>query len=194
MENYYVRCVFCLTGTENTVIRRIEAQGLGHAISPRKIQPMKIQGQWIDRETLLMPGYVFIYGDTDKPMHALRATEGVIRVLTYGGQDNDGYLKNEDLDFALRIRRQEGLLGKMEAVQEGDFVRITDGALREMQGKVIAMNRHRHTVQIEMAFLGDTRRIWLGYEVTEKIPEASSRLAPEKADSPEAGKEYRLNA
>ena len=153
MENYYVRCVFCLTGTENTVIRRIEAQGLGHAISPRKIQPMKIQGQWIDRETLLMPGYVFIYGDTDKPMHALRATEGVIRVLTYGGQDNDGYLKNEDLDFALRIRRFFSSFFPPQDAGSGLPVgpRLLD-------------------------------RAWL------------IRLSPEKADSPEAGKEYRLNA
>lgn len=172
MESY-VRCVFCLAGTENTVIRRIEAQQLGQALSPRKIKPMKIQGRWVDREALLMPGYIFVYSEEETSFQALRATDGVIRVLTYNERDDAGYLLNEDLNFALRIRREDGVWKKLDAIQEGDFIRITDGALKEMQGKVVAMNRRRHTVQIEMSFLGDLRRIWLGYEITEKLPGAA---------------------
>lgn len=168
---HFVRCVFCLTGTEESVIRRIRTQGLGRAISPRKVKPMKMDGQWVDREAPLMPGYVFVYGERQTALRDLRSVEGVIRVLTYGEQDEEGYLTGYDLDFALRVQRNDGVWGKLEAVQEGDFVRIIDGALKELQGKVVGMNRHRHAVQIELSFLGDVRRLWLGYEITEKIQE-----------------------
>ncbi len=169
MEDF-VRCVFCQTGTEDAVVRRIQAQGLGTAVSPRMVKPMKINGKWADREALLMPGYIFVYGNRETPSQDLWRTDGVIRVLTYHERDRDGYLTGYDLDFALRIRRNQGLWTKLAAIQEGDYVRITEGALREMQGRVVAMNRHRHMAQIELPFLGETRRIWLGYEITEKLP------------------------
>ena len=156
------------------MIRRIHAQELGQAVSPRKIKPMKINGRWVDREALLMPGYVFVYNQEETPLQALHQVEGVIRVLTYGEQDTRGYLTGHDLEFALRVRRNEGVWGKLEAIREGDFVRITDGVLQELQGKVVAMNRRRHTVQIELNFFGDARRLWLGYEVMERIQPESS--------------------
>ena len=167
MESY-VRCAFCLTGNEKSVAWKIEHQGLGRVLIPQKVKPFRVNGQWIDKTELLMPGYLFVFSDEKYPFGTLKKVDGVVRVLTYGEKDEEGYLTGNDLDFAAWLERENGLIGKLDAIQEGDFVRITDGALQEMQGKVIAMNRHRHSVQVEVTLFNATRTVWLGYEVVEK--------------------------
>lgn len=163
-----VRCVFCLTGNEKSVAQRIENMGLGQVIIPRKVKPFRVNGQWIDKTELLMPGYLFILSDEAYPFSELRALDGVIRVLTYGENDQEGYLTGRDLLFAEWLQKEDGLIGKLDAIQEGDFVRIMDGALQDIHGKVVSMNRRRHTVQVEVTLFGAQRTVWLGYEVVEK--------------------------
>lgn len=168
MVEEYVRCAFCLTGNERSVAWKIENQDLGRVLIPQKVKPFRVNGQWVDRTELLMPGYLFVFSETEYPFSLLKKVDGVIRVLTYGEKDQAGYLTGHDLDFAAWLEKEEGLIGKLDAIQEGDFVRITDGALQEMQGKVIGMNRHRHTVEVEVTLFNAKRTVWLGYEVVEK--------------------------
>lgn len=164
----YVRCAFCLTGNERSVARKIEQKDLGRVLIPQKVKPFRVNGQWIDKTELLMPGYLFVFSDEAYSFGTLKKVDGVVRVLTYGEKDEEGYLTGGDLDFAAWLDHENGLIGKLDAIQQGDFVRITDGALQEMQGKVIAMNRHRHMVQVEVTLFNATRTVWLGYEVVEK--------------------------
>ena len=167
----YVRCAFCLTGDERSVARKIGNEGLGKVLIPQKIKPFRVNGQWIDKTEALMPGYLFIFSEQAYPFSALKKLDGVVRVLTYGEKDSEGYLTGQDLDFAAWLEKENGLIGKLDAIQEGDFVRIKDGALQEMRGKVIGMNRHRHTVQVEVTLFNAVRTVWLGYEVVEKQEE-----------------------
>lgn len=178
-----VRCAFCLTGDEKSVAWRIEYKGLGKVLIPQKVKPFRVNGQWIDKVELLMPGYLFVFSEEAYPFSELKKVDGVVRVLTYGEKDTEGYLAGQDLDFAAWLDKENGLIGKLDAIQEGDFVRINDGALQEMQGKVIGMNRHRHTVQVEVTLFNATRTVWLGYEVVEKQekPDDKPRQTPEPA-------------
>ncbi len=164
----FVRCAFCLTGNEKSVARKIEQKDLGRVLIPQKVKPFRVNGQWIDKTELLMPGYLFVFSDEAYPFWTLKKVDGVVRVLTYGEKDEEGYLTGTDLDFAAWLDRENGLIGKLDAIQQGDFVRITDGALQEMQGTVIGMNRHRHMVQVEVTLFNAKRTVWLGYEVVEK--------------------------
>ena len=164
----YVRCAFCLTGNERSVARKIEQNDLGRVLIPQKVKPFRVNGQWIDKTELLMPGYLFVFSDEAYSFGTLKKVDGVVRVLTYGEMDEEGYLTGGDLDFAAWLDRENGLIGKLDAIQQGDFVRITDGALQAMQGKVIGMNRHRHTVRVEVALFNAKKTVWLGYEVVEK--------------------------
>ena len=167
----YVRCAFCLSGNERSAARQIQDKGLGRVLIPQKVKPFRVNGRWIDTTELLMPGYLFVYSDLAYPCGELKKLDRVVRVLTYGEEERDGYLIGHDLDFAAWLDKENGLIGKLDAIQEGDFVRITDGALREMQGKVIGMNRRRHTVQVELTLFNAKRTAWLGYEVVEKQEE-----------------------
>lgn len=164
----YIRCVFCLTGHESAVSRRIQDCLGGEVIIPKKIKPFHVNGKWIDKEELLMPGYLFHYSDQALPFISLKRIEGVARILTYGEEDKEGYLMGRDCELAEWFRRENGLVDKLDAIQEGDFIRIVDGALKEMQGKVIALNRRRHSVNVEVTLFGAQRSVWLGYEVVEK--------------------------
>ena len=164
----YIRCVFCLTGSEHSIAYKIEAKTDAQVIVPKKIKPFHVNGKWIDKEEMLMPGYMFVYSEREIPYNVLKRIEGVARVLTYGEEDKEGYLNGRDYEFAQWVRRENGLIDKLDAIQEGDFIRVTDGALQEMQGKVVAMNRRRHTVNVEVTLFGAKRNIWMGYEVIEK--------------------------
>ena len=167
----YVRCVFCLTGSEKSVAWRIEKKRLGRVLIPQKVKPFRVNGQWVDRRELLMPGYFFVFTDEKYPFSQLKNVDGIIRVLTYGDQDEDGYLTGWDLEFAAWLQKEDGLIGKLDAVREGDFVRIIDGALQDMQGRIVGINRHRHTVNVEVTLFGAKRNVWLGYEVIETVSE-----------------------
>ena len=166
----YVRCAFCLTGNEKSVAWKIEKNRLGRVLIPQKVKPFRVNGQWGDRTELLMPGYLFIFSDEKYPFSSLNAVDGIVRVLTYGDMDEEGYLMGQDLGFAAWLQKENGLVGKLEAVQEGDFIRITDGALRDTQGRVVGMNRRRRMVDIEMTLFGAKRNVWLGYEVVAAAP------------------------
>ena len=167
----YVRCAFCLTGSEESVARKIEKKRLGRVLIPRKVKPFRVNGQWVDRTELLMPGYLFVFSEEKYPFSGLKAVDGIVRVLTYGDRDEEGFLTGWDLDFAAWLQKEDGLIGKLDAIQEGDFVRITDGALRDMQGRAVGMNRHRHMVNVEVTLFGAKRNVWLGYEVIKTVPE-----------------------
>lgn len=174
----YVRCVFCQTGREARVARQIEAKELGRAIFPQKVKPFRVKGTWEDRRESLLPGYVFVYSEEAYPLHELYTLEGVIRVLSYRKEDRDGWLEAADLAFARWIWEEDGLIGKLEAIKEGSFVRVKDEALREFRGTVLEINRGRRSVHIRLDLLGSTKNLWLGYDL----------LEPEKEDTPEKSK------
>ncbi len=163
----YVRCAFCLTGNEKSVAWKIEEKRLGRVLIPQKVKPFRVNGRWVDRTELLIPGYLFVFADEKYPFSELKNVDGIIRVLTYGDQDEDGYLTGWDLEFAAWLQKEDGLIGKLDAVREGDFIRITDGALRDLQGRVVGMNRHRRMADVEVTLFGAKRNVWLGYEVIE---------------------------
>lgn len=86
MEDYAeVRCLFCLTGHEEAIVRAVEDKGLGRAIYPRKHKRLRHGMQWEDAYAPLLPGYVFVYSPAlDSAANpTLAGIQSVIRLLRY---------------------------------------------------------------------------------------------------------------
>ena len=170
----YVRCLFCLTGYEDELVKRIEADQLGKALFPKKVKRLKQQGSWEEIVQPLFPGYVFIYSDEPYPMSVFFRYEQVIRVLKYA-DDGSGYLKAGDLRFAAWIWRQNGRLEALKALRVGDRVEIVDGAFRNMNGRVLKMDKRKQAAKIELDVIGGIKQVWMSFvyleEAKVQVPE-----------------------
>lgn len=167
----YIRCLFCETGKEENVAAQIREAGLGNAFHPQKKKPFFKNGEWEDRQVSLLPGYVLVAADMPMPLSVFCRIKGVIRPLTYGPDDHEGYLMGEDLWLVEWLIQENGVVDKMDAVEEGGRVRIVDGLLKDINGKVLRVDRRKRLAHIELEIVGNIHGVWLGLnflEPTEK--------------------------
>ena len=176
MEGYQIaRCLFCVTGKEESVVKEVHRKDCGRAIFPKRTSAMRVNGKWADTLRPLLPGYVFVYsGREQADGDELSAITHVIRVLRYDqGQEA---LTGRDLEFADWIWRQDGRIDAMKALQIGDRIEITDGAFKDLCGRIVKMDRRRKTFLVSLDGAGAVKQLWLTYEVVEK------RDAPMRTD------------
>lgn len=55
------------------------------------------------------------------------------------------------------------------AFDKNDRIVIVDGLLKDMSGKVVAVNKRNKRVNIELEFMGGAKIVGLSYEVVKKI-------------------------
>lgn len=55
------------------------------------------------------------------------------------------------------------------AFDKDNRIVIVDGLLKDMSGKVVAVNKRNKRVNIELEFMGDAKIVGLSYEVVKKI-------------------------
>lgn len=171
MDGYeHVRCLFCETGKEGSVVNAIRAKRWGRALFAQSVKMVWRQRDWMETHSPLMPGYVFVYADEEEESGARYAElEHVIHVLKY--HDGAETLVGHDLEFADWLWRIGGKVGVMKALQEGERVEIIDGAFKELRGTIVRMNRRRKEMCVSIEMQGNPIQIWLSYELVEKAEE-----------------------
>ena len=165
----YVRCLFCMTGKEESVAVRINEIGLGNAFHPRKIKPFFKNGKWEDRTISLLPGYVFVISEEPTPLNQFRRMQGVIRPMTYGPDDADGYLFGQDRALALWLIQENGVVGNVDVIREGGAVRIVGGLMKNFHGRILRLDRRKRLANVELEVVGSIHSIWLGVNFLEPV-------------------------
>ena len=186
----YVRCLFCETGYEERVIRLIEASDGCCGLFPRKIKRIFRAGKWTEELKALLPGYVFLFSETETPVERLLQTEHVLRVLRYDGEP-DGYLKGTDRELADMLLRQGGVVGVLEAVKIGSWIEITDGLLKQYHGKVVRMVRRKRMALIQLDIVGHANQVWLSYECIEPLANQKEQTLSELSEAQASPEEIR---
>ena len=154
MEDYAeVRCLFCLTGHEEAIVRAVEDKGLGRAIYPRKHKRLRHGMQWEDAYAPLLPGYVFVYSPALDS--AAQSTLAGIQSVILSGADRQ---------FADWVWLHGGLIGVLKAIKLGDHVEIVDGLFKAFHGRVVQMDRRKQLARIELDILGGAKYLWLSYD------------------------------
>ncbi len=167
MEDYAeVRCLFCLTGHEEAIVRAVEDKGLGRAIYPRKHKRLRHGMQWEDAYAPLLPGYVFVYSPAldSAAQSTLAGIQSVIRLLRYENRDGSAILSGADRQFADWVWLHGGLIGVLKAIKLGDHVEIVDGLFKAFHGRVVQMDRRKQLARIELDILGGAKYLWLSYD------------------------------
>ena len=159
----YAYCLFCETQKCAYVARMAQRLWNCRALCPKQVQHVRVQGSFEDRVHDLMPGYVFLYAEEPirnlMPLHP----SGVIRVLRYSDERME--LAGEDERFALMLLEKDGVIGRTRVYQEGDRIRLTEGAFEGVEANILKVNRRNCRMQIELSFAGRPVRTWVEYEI-----------------------------
>lgn len=141
------------------------------AISPKQVQHTWSKGKMVDIVHDLLPGYVFLYMDDPLELAALRRVQGIIRCLRTEDEEKKRHyeLTGSDEQFALMLLHKDGVIGKTKVYQEGDRIRITQGAYEGTETKILKVNRRNMRMQIEIPFAGRSIRTWVEYEVVKSL-------------------------
>lgn len=169
MDRYAkVRCLFCETGKENRVVASIQEKNWGHPIFAQRMRWIKRNKEWIHVEAPLFPGYVFVYTEREEPSgDHYRRMPHVIRVLAY--EDGADALTGPDLEFADWLWRMNGRIDVIQAAQVGNRVEIADGALKELRGTILRLNKRQRKMLVSLDTKSIPMQMWLTYELVESI-------------------------
>lgn len=160
----YTYCLFCETVKCGYVAYALERKLSCRAICPKQVQHTWSKGKMVDIQHDLLPGYVFLYLE-DEPLKlaSLRSVQGIIRCLS--GMDRQYELSGSDEAFALMLLQKDGVIGKTQVYEEGQMIRICEGAYAGIETKILKVNRRNMRMQIEIPFAGMAVKTWVEYEI-----------------------------
>ena len=161
----YCYCLFCESGKSRYVAEFARSLFSCETILPKQTHHMRFRGQMKDVLRDLLPGYLFLFAESPLPGQSLTSMQDVIRCLRT--TDLKYELLGQDEAFALLLYQKGGTLGKTRVYQEGDRVRIRDGAFEGVQAEITKLDRRNHRMKIEIPFAGRNVTTWLEYEMTE---------------------------
>ncbi len=163
----YAYCVFCATGQEETTSALLSLLTGAVAFSPRLTCHICQEKHWIDREYLLLPGYVFLFSRQKLPVASILHTPEVISILHYG--DHQYELKGQDAEFAQFFYQYGGTIGKSKAVRDGMHIRVLEGPLKHLCDHICAVNKQRRRAKVMLRFNGHARFVWLAFDWLDKV-------------------------
>ncbi len=157
-------CLFCETARCDTVAR-IVAEKLGcKAISPKQVQHTWSKGKMVDYVRDLLPGYVFLYLESGKlNIQMIQPIQGIIRCLST--PDRQYELTGNDERFAMMLLQRGGIIGKTKVYEEGQMIRICEGAFAGVETRILKVNHQKGRMQIEIPFAGMPVKTWVEYEI-----------------------------
>lgn len=174
MDSY---CVFCMTGSERNVVEQINScfsSDVLKAVLPRKIVRQKRKKRIERLETIIIPGYAFIYSNRYEEIINInvKKIKGIYKLLTYG--DGSQRLVGSDAAYAMWIYNNQGLIDTSEVIIAGSIVEVVSGPLTECIGKIIWVDRKKSKALVEFDFDGVERNILLEVNILKHIPNSKN--------------------
>ena len=153
-------CVFCKTGSENVIARRVNELNINvKAISPVRVLQERYKRKWIQRERLLIPGYVFVYVKKEISLNEFINVTGAYKFLEY--QTGKRELIGSDYEYASWVYRHNGRIEPSKALVEGDIIKVIDGPLKDGIGTIFKLDRHKRRAWVEFDFYGKAHKVSL---------------------------------
>ena len=163
----YAYCLFCETQKCKYVASSLEQRGVLKSFSPQIIRRHRIKGKNIDAMYDLLPGYVFMYSETEILENTLfTGINGVIRKL--GSQENGFALTDGDYDFAMNLYRKNGVVGQVTIFQVGDDVKLDDPLFNNCEGKITKIDYRKQRARVEYHFGGMDCFTWVACDLIDK--------------------------
>lgn len=159
-----VYCIFCKSGAEDMIAEKIAKLSPElEAIIPVRTLEEKRNGIWESTKKHLIPGYIFLYTSEKSNLSNAKLLLDVYRVLDYGA-DAPRELAGCDYQYAMWIYRHCGNIETSRVIMEGSRVRVVDGPLVDVVGKIVRIDRHKRRAWVEVDFYGRKQTISLSID------------------------------
>lgn len=161
-----VGCLFCKTGKEKEIADELERRFSDiKTIVPVKSRYWRHKGIATEEQVIIFPGYIFFSSQFDFNAYSLAEHREVFLLLK--SSSDDWRLHGDDERFVRRLFAINGRIGLSKAYYEGDKIRISEGFLKEFEGRIVRVNRRAKSAQIKVSFNNKDILIWLGFEEIE---------------------------
>lgn len=127
----------------------------------------KIRGERTLITSRLFPGYVFIETEKIEDFYKrLNRIYAMTKVLRTG--DEMTPIQKEEEEYLRKLGGQEHVVKYSEGYIEGDKLVVTSGPLKDFEGRIKKILRHKRLVVMDVPLLGHTVEVTLGLGVVEK--------------------------
>lgn len=170
-------CLYCKTGSEEKLVYLLKKDMRDYlameldVLFPKRVINQRKRGRWSNVEQPLLPGYLFLYLDDEVPfpLFIIKQERDAYKILRYS--DGTMELKEADAQYAMWVYSHGGkLLPSTVVYREGQLVKILDGPLKDMEGRIIKLDRHHKRVIVGFMFAGEERKINLSVQVIDLAP------------------------
>ncbi len=156
-------CLFCRSGSEKYVARlllRIDPEL--EPVIPRRVLQEKVKCKWRDVEHVLLPGYIFIFRETDLDQTIRNKVIDIYKILQYDPGIRE--LHGADLDYSMWVYNHHGRISTSKVLKEGKNIKVLDGPLLDVTGTIVRLDRHKRRAWVEFDFDGQKRLVALSAE------------------------------
>lgn len=170
MEKWYVIQVRSLH--EEKIKKNCEMQIskdiLKECFIPKHKKLKKIRGKWTEVEEILFKGYIFLISDHPNELYLeLKNIPDLTKML--GKHDNEIFpLYDEEVDFLKSFSNDYHIVEFSTGFIENDKIIITSGPLKDKEGIIRKINRHKRTALIEVDLFGKKTQAKVGLEIVSK--------------------------
>ena len=127
----------------------------------------KIRGERTLITSRLFPGYVFIETERIEDFYKrLNRIYAMTKVLRTG--DEMTPIQKEEEEYLRKLGGDEHVVKYSEGYIEGDKLGVTSGPLKDFEGRIKKILRHKRLVVMEVPLLGHTVEVTLGLGVVER--------------------------
>ena len=159
------------TGTEESVRKQCERLVDHHEMErcfiPYQEQLKRYMGQWHKEMMPLFPGYVFADSqDVDLLFGELKRVTGLTKLLGTGSAIVP--LTWEEIAILKRLGKEEQIVTISKGLIADNQVKILEGPLKELEGAICKIDRHRRKAWLELVMFGRIQRVEVGLEILEK--------------------------
>jgi transcriptional antiterminator NusG len=128
------------------------------------------RGQWTKVEQPLLPGYIFLYLEDEIPfpLFIINQERDAYKILR--NPDGSMELKNGDAQYAAWVHNHGGtFLPSTVVYKEGQLIKVLDGPLRDMEGRIAKLDRHHKRIVVAFMFAGEERKVNLSVNVIDIV-------------------------
>ena len=167
-EDWYA--AFVKTGDESNVKERLKYRfkdSLGFYVPKREMKERR-DGKWCRILRTVFPGYVLINGHIDvEEYYRLKYVPNMYKLLTQGTQITP--IDSHEIDTIVSLMRHGEIIGTSSIMRTGEKVKVLDGPLVGMEGKIQSINERKNRVRIIVPFLGSERVVDLAVELLKSV-------------------------
>ncbi|OAA86933.1 antiterminator LoaP [Clostridium ljungdahlii] len=129
---------------------------------------IKYMGKWHITNEILFPGYIFMISDyIDDLLLSVKRIPKLIKILGDGNEIIPLY--DREIEFLTRFGKKEHFIKMSYGYIENDKTIITDGPMKDYEGTIKRIDRHKRKAVIEIEFFGRVMDVSVGVEIVRKI-------------------------